>query len=740
MDSSLLDTHGKPLRPDQLDANARHRRRLSWFTAELHRQAANRRMMARCERAYDSEPLDPEMKRKIEARGQVATNHNEVKPQIDWLIGTERRMRVDFNVSPRESLEGSAVKDAEVKTKLLKWIDDTNRAGFERSYVADDGFKAGMGWLEVAVRGDSTDNPIYKGHVPWRFMLHDSIGNPRRDLTDCRYLFRIKPVDLDIAMAYFPDKQEALIRAAREVSRSSSLPAMMLADGGMIDIGMMTGDDWQDERYGISIDTFNPRERVLLLECWSYEPDFKAKNRKSSSSTDRAPLIMQCSIMTEHETLLEGQTPYRHNRYPFIPLWMYRNKATGLPYGPAKSLLAKQEALDRAMNKAMYEIAVDQVIIEESAINPKVMTLTEIRAEASDPSGMIILKDGGLAKFRKERGIANAQAHLEIVDRLKTSMQQESGVTAENLGAHTAAQSGKAIGLKQDQGSLLTAELFDNILLAHQMEGEITLSVAEQYIVQPMVASVKGERKQLDSVEINKPNPDWQPGMPEDQKYINDITLRQAQFVVGEQPWKATAAQAAFESMMELLGDLAPFAPQVVINMLDLVFEYADIPNKETVLQRIRAVTGQPGPDGTMTPDQIQAKQQATTMAQAEFEAKLATLKAQVAEATAKGNKLSVESVVKSLEGIYMAAQAAQVIGAAPLITPIADELLKSAGYQDQSGSVNTIDPAAVPQLPAPQPQIPPPRMGAGPLVGHESGIETAAPDGVNPQLEGAPA
>jgi hypothetical protein len=37
--------------------------------------------------------------------------------------------------------------------KLLKWLDDSNLAPFERSWAAEDAFKAGIGWIEVPDAG-----------------------------------------------------------------------------------------------------------------------------------------------------------------------------------------------------------------------------------------------------------------------------------------------------------------------------------------------------------------------------------------------------------------------------------------------------------------------------------------------------------------------------------------------------------------------------------------------------------
>jgi hypothetical protein len=709
-------------RTEKLDAQQRHQMRMGWFIAEAHRQAGNRAMRAKCERYYDSEQISATQRAEVEARGQEVVIFNEVKPTIDWLIGTERRTRIDFRVMPRDSIDRESTQDAEIKTKVLKWLADTNRAGFERSYAFDDAMKAGLGWLEVGVRGDTSDVPIYINAEPWRNMLHDSIGGSRMDLTDSRYVFRIKVVDLDIALSYFPDKEKELRKVRQDGSDLQAFSTWMAGSGTVLDLGLLNGSAWDAEDHAVPPDLFNPRERVLLVECWSVEPD-NSPQRSSPSVYDRQRMSMRVSIMTEYDTLMESWSPYKHGRFPFIPVWAYRNKRTGLPYSPVWPLVDKQDALNSAMSKALYEAGVNQTVAEVDAFENGVMTPEEAHAEMQDPQGMVLLKAGALVagKFESRRGTDLAKGQLMMAEQFRMGIRDGGSVTDANKGRETNATSGKAIGLQQDQGSVLSTELFDNALLARQMEGELSLSLAEQYMQRARAVALPGERRQSQMVEINKPGPDG--------TILNDITQRSAQFVIGEQAWRQTLAQAAFESLMEMLGNLAPVAPQVVVSMLDLVFEYADLPNKEAMLERIRTVTGQPGPDNQQTPEQIAAAQKKAALEEETFKLQLEQLRADVAEAVAKGEKLNAEAMRQRLEALYMAAQGGQVLAMAPGIAPLADELLASAGFQDQNAP-GVLDGMPQPQA-QPAPPIPDPLQTDGAMAGSMAGSQTPAPDGV---------
>ena len=703
----------------------RHDKRRAWFLAEASRQSANRAMMAKCEAFYDGNQYEFDDAQELRDRGQPVVVYNEVKPTIDWLIGTERKTRVDFLVVADDEGE-EADDDASLKTKLLKYLDETNRASFERSYAAEDAFKAGIGWIEVGLRGDKNGVPIYIGAESWRNILWDSMAT-KRDLSDARYLFRIKVVDLDVAIALFPDKKDKL-EACAQNGDDAEILRNWLGTGLIAGLDAFSSqDDKLDYLTAKPVDMFNTRERVLLLECWSREP-FHNKEPGPFGIADPMTWRIMCSIMTEKDTLIESWSPFKHDRFPFIPYWAYRNKRTGLPYSPICQLMGPQEALNHRMGRSLYEASANQLMMEEDSFNPEVMDIDEIRRELDDPHGTAVFARGALAggKIRDRDNNQSAQFQLNLAQYDQAAIRQMSGVTSENRGLDTNATSGRAVLAKQEQGSLITMELFDNLLFARQMEGEMALSLAEQFITQPMTVRTSGDSGKREYTRINDPQPDG--------TYLNDITQRQAHFTVGEQAWKQSFAEAAFEQLMQVMTQLASAAPQIVVNLLDVIFEmHPNLPRKQAILKRIRSVNGQADESGKMTPEQQAEMQQKQQMAQAQFEAQMAQFQAQIREAQAKGEKLEADAMAKRLEGLYLSAQAAQVLAMAPQITPVADELLKSVGFKDMNGP-GVIDPAAMPamQPPAAQPE-PIPDMQQ--MDGAMTGSETMAADGVQPGL-----
>lgn len=718
----------------------RFAQRKSWFTMELQRQSANRYQMALDEAYYDSEQWTADEKAELAGRGQNPVVYNEIAPMIDFLIGTEQRTRTDYEIMVRNDDSPEAEEDAEVKSKLMKYIEDINKAPFERSQAVAEQFKAGLGWLEAAAIGDPTKMPIRIRSESWRNMLHDSLG--RHMLTeDWRYLFRFKDVDFDIADAMLGYKMTDKLRKAVVHYDTRQVSDFMM--GGSTMGGMLPSfDDGLPRKWNtFDADAWvnNPRERLMLIECWSTEP-YRGMDPKGSTGNMDEPIRMRkrLSVMTEFDTLIEEWSPYKHGRYPFIPLWCYRRAKDGQPYGAIRRHRGPQDFINKHMSKVQFRMSVNQVRLEADALDDEVMDIDELREEVAAPDGILQFAAGALRDKKVEirDGLEFTEPELRLVAENRASIGRSSGVSNEEQGFGNEV-SGKARDIRKEQGATMTAGIFDMQRMARQIEGEIVLSLAEQYNTEPMTFSVPGEIKKREFVKINQPHPDGSG------RVLNDISERTAQFIIGEQAWDQALSQASFEAAMDMLGTLSKTAPQVVVSILDIVFELnPHLPKKARILQRIRQATGMPDPDKGPTPEQLAQNQKKEQMSDAQFQAQLQELLAKVAEAKAKGVKLTAEAFAKQLEGLYMAAEAAQIIALAPQLAPVMDELAKSAGFVDMDGPplVAPMAPGATPMQtaagqppPQPGPPIPPPTGGAGPLVGHEMGIHTPQPDGIRP-------
>jgi hypothetical protein len=376
-------------------------------------------------------------------------------------------------------------------------------------------------------------------------------------------------------------------------------------------------------------------------------------------------------------------------------MWGYRRYRDGMAYGVMRGMRDLQEDVNKRASKALWLLSSNRVVAEENAV----ADVEEARQEAARADGWISVRAGKSLKF--EKPTAEIAGNLEMMDRNVQFMRDVGGVTSANLGRGANQQSGIAIERQQDQGSLTSSELFDNKLLATKIAGQLRVSHIEQFMTREKAIRIMGDGKPIEWLEVNKVNPDTG-------EVVNDLTAQQADFTVSEQDYRESYARAALEQMMELLGQIATYAPQVVMSVLDLVVDSAEIKNKDEWVSRIRKLNGQRDPTKQVTEEEQQkafadAQKQALTdqMAMKQMHLQLKKLEGEI-------GKMDSDAILKRVQGMMSALQAAQQVAITPAIAPVADEIMRGAGFEDQKGqdpNIQTVQPAQqIPAQAAPQP------------------------------------
>jgi len=691
-----------------------HGKLRDWWTQAREVQSENR-----LEQSLDSDFKDglqwkEEDAAELRERGQAPLVYNRIKPAVDWVLGTERRSRMDFKVHARKDDDQ---KDAETKTALLKYLSDVNKTPFNVSRAFGDAATSGIGWLEDGIRGDSTDEPIFSRYESWRNIWHDPLSL-ERDLSDARYIFRSKYVDLDIAKAMFPSRARTLDMAASQanvysdISHEDEFLVGYYGQRGFSDgILFNSGRAFTDGSY-------NRRNRVRLIECWYRTPasmrvvrggrfdghsyddaneDMLGEiDEEYASVYDAVVMQMRVCIMTDHALLMSEDSPYAHNDFPFTPVWGYRRSRDNAPYGMVRNIRDPQENLNKRMSKALHILSTNQIVAHEDATSD----WDEIREEAARPDGMLLLDGRKDALFELKQDKQLAQQHVNLMEIDAQMIQDVSGVTDENLGKQTNAISGRAVNARQEQGSVITVELFDNLRYAFQLQGEKQLSLIEQFYSEAKVIRIVGDNGSPDFVELNKPEINPETGEVE---MLNDITSTKGDFIVDEQEYRATQRRAMFDMFSELFKSLDP---DTTMQLMDLMFEYSDLPGREEVVSRIRKINGQTDPNAQDDPEEMARieAQQAEEQKKKEqedrrIELELSKMEADVGKTAAETEKVGAdtvktgadtekvkaETVSKNVEALYQSTQVAAQIVALPETSMVADTVAGSAGYTDKN-------------------------------------------------------
>lgn len=729
-------------RPDEEEApketadeelQRRHGVLMELLEDEGERQSEERVQMAIDEDYYDHLQWRPEDAEVLMERGQAPVVFNEARQTIDWICGMEKRMRKDYKVLPRE--EGDEA-GAELKTKLVKYTDDVNLTHWQRSKAFKQTTAAGLSWIEEGINPDPEAEMIFSGTEDWRNVFRDSRSKALDYNEDARYLFRRKVTDLDYAIALLPAKAEFLKNSSYEFTENDGESDIWYlgekltnaSETQWTDTSARFGDRAAYVKRNGYYDS-GRRRSVELLECWYRVPEtvkvFAEGKLRGTIVDEKDPthqqalvekarlystvkMRMRVMICTKEQPLWDGPSPFKHNKFLLIPLWGYRRFRDGQPYGPMRGMRDIQDDTNKRRSKALLALSSNRIIMDADAVDD----VEELREEAARPDGIIVKNAGKNLSF--EKSMADFTGNLELAAQNTQLMRNSGGVTNENLGRDTNAQSGIAIERKQDQGSLTTSELFDNLMLTIKIAGQIRLSHIEQFWTEEKAVRIVGDNKPIEWIKVNQFD-------PATGQILNDITATQADFIVDTQDYRASLAQAAMDQMFELLGKIATFAPQVVLSVLDLLVESADIKNKDEWVTRIRKLNGQRDPTKPPTPEE-EASEKANQQKMAEREAlDLRMLKAKVEETENKAKVFKADEVFRRVETMFQALQAAGMLAATPGAAPAADAITASAGMDDaQAGGMQDLTPEPQPQLALPGMQVPAmaaPAMGAQPVL-----------------------
>jgi hypothetical protein len=722
VDATTLPTARKVDPERQLPADSgvieRHAVLMDCLRDEGDLQAEERLQMAIDSDYDDHLQWRPEDAQVLMDRGQAPLVFNEGRQTREWITGMQKRQRTDYKILPRERGD---VQSAEAKTKVFKYVSDANLAQWHESRAFKQAVISGLGWLEEGISTDPGVEQIYAGSEDWRNVFRDSRCLDF-DLKSARYLFRKKRTDLDYAMALLPYAKEHLRQQASEDLAGSQrqediwyLGERLTGSTEMAGVNSLPGR-YRDRSAYIGGPDARDRGRRLsvdLMEAWYRVPEAvkvfasgplkgktfdEADEGHQQLANDRWRLYsavtmrMRVMIATEAAPMWDGKSPFKHNNFLLVPVWGYRRGNDGQCYGIWRGMRDLNDDINKRASKALHAASSNRVVAKKNAVPD----LERARQEAARPDMFLEVKE--LNDIRFEKPTADMQMNMQMLSFNREIMRNIGGVTQANLGQNSNAVSGVAIGKQQDQGSIVTSEFPDNLRLAKQMAGRLRLSHIEQFMTEKQVIRILGENSPVQWLTVND--------VQEDGTVLNDISGREADFIIGEQNYRESFAQAAMESMMELLGQIAGYAPQVVMNVLDLVVDSAEITNKEEWVSRIRQLNGQRDPTKEPTPEEQAAQEDGKKKQAAAEQMQMEQLQLGMEKLRAEVAKLDTEAMLKRVESMFSALQAAQIVAMNPTVAPVADTIAKGAGFKDQDGEDPNL-PAAGAQPQPPQPPQP---------------------------------
>lgn len=633
----------------------------------------------------DGNQLSTELLKRLQATGVPPAKENVIGPAIAAICGFEEKTRTDWRVTPDGDPTGKDVADA--LNYRLNQAERFSKADAAMGEAFRPQAAVGLGWVEVA----RNSNPLeYKTRCRYihRNEIHWDMRAAEKDLSDARWLLRERFIHKERAARAFEEKAE-LITQAQTVSGLGGYGGYV-TEGGT-STGLLSAADanraWTTREQAWYR---HESDEVCLVELWYRRwvnvvllkmrggrvVEFDAGNTMHQAAVaggqgklERATVArVRRSYWMGPHLLHDSASPYPHPHFPYVPFWGYREDMTRVPFGLVRDMIFPQDNLNSSIAKLRWGMASTRTERTKGAV---AMTDDQFRRQIARPDADIILNPEAMSKlgarFEVKRDFELNNQQLQMMGDSRAALQRVGSITAAFQGQQGNATSGVQEQTQVEQSQIGIADLMGNFKEGRAMVGELLLALEIEDLGQEReVIVIEGDTiNPPRTVVLNEAVQD-ESGL---QYLSNDVQRTRLKVALSDVPSSSSFRAQQLSALSEAVKALPAQMQQVVMPfMLDLM----DLPRKEEIIKVIKDATQQTDPE--------QLRKQIEQELQRDLKERELDLRER--EVAAKEKLMAAQQVQTGVQAAYSAMQGGAQVAQMPMIAPIADEIMKGAGYQ----------------------------------------------------------
>lgn len=657
-------------------AQAQQRAAANWQRYQYARgrgHTAYQLQAQKCERFYLGAGLqwDPADVAALAATNRKAVEDNQIMQMVNTAIGYQIANRMDIDVAPRGF--GADDASAAVMGKVLKFVADDTKLHWRETEVFADGMIMQRGYFDIRMSFDKNAMGEVEIGVPDPL---DVMPDP-----DARSYDPEEWADVTIDRWYTLNQIEQIFgKAARQAVELFETADIGLNSGTDPVTRPRFGGDGPDATMAHYTSELNDNSTTLyhivdrqyrtyeMVLCAVYPTgDIRqipnATPEQKAAYTDQGAILVKrmqrrvkWMVSTRNVSLFDDYSPYPW--FTIVPFFPYFRR--GQTRGMVDNAISPQECLNKGLSQFQHilnTVANSGYYIESGSL-ANFKSIEEFQQNAAK-NGLVIEY---YAKSTKPEKIQPGQVPAGIVEYIA---QQRNAITAATGmdQALTASgplddMSGVAYQARQFAAQQKLAIPLDNLARTRHMIAQRILDLVQMFKDAPWViritdrdhygAEISKEISLNQPVEMTGPD-----GVPITQ-WLNDLTLGEYDLVISEQPMQITFDNSQFEQIRALAKDFGYRVPAAI------ALRYSNLADKAEVAKAIDdASAAQPDP----------------------------VADSQAALNQAKASQIAVDMMVKRIDAIYAATQAGAQIATIPQVASIADEVLQSAGFDDQNAA-----------------------------------------------------
>tara|TARA_R110000751_G_scaffold41243_3_gene96932 strand:- start:2145 stop:4208 length:2064 start_codon:yes stop_codon:yes gene_type:complete len=430
---------------------------------------------------------------------------NRCGPVIDVVCGQEINNRQEVRYIPRE--QGDS-KVSEILTGAADWVRDQCDAEDEESDAFHDMVVCGMGWTETRMDyDDDLDGAVIIERIDPLEMHWDS-GSRKRNLTDSRWMMRVKEFTLKEIKERWPDK-------ADEITGPDALWGDDLDDESPH--VTHAGDQYQ----GAEETTDIKKERMVKVmhhQWWDKEDiwrvadpltggiselDQKSYNKMEErfietgiqlQGVKQKRKIYKQAFIAGEVLLEESDNPAKEG-FTYRAMTGKRDRNTNTWFGLLRGMKDPQRWANKWLSQIMHIINSNSkggLMAEQDAfVNPR-----KAESEWSDPTSITMFKAGALQanKVMEKKPITYPAGLDKLMEFAVSSIRDVSGVNVDMLGNREGSgTSGVQDAMRRDQGVTILATLFNSLRRYRKEQGRLLLGFIQEYISDGRLVKIIGE-------------------------------------------------------------------------------------------------------------------------------------------------------------------------------------------------------------------------------------------------------
>lgn len=500
---------------------------------------------------------------------------NRVGPMLDMVGGLEITNRQELRYIPREPTD---LRVTETLGGIAKYYRDQADAEDEESDAFLESAICGLGWTETRMDYDYEQEGEICIEKVDPFEMYFDPSAQKTNLSDAKYLFRVKELTKEQFQESFPDAPDD-IGNGMDLSFDDT---ELMKDNPKDQYEVGDPQDRSRGKYWVVEYQWCEKVPVAVVAGEKGPVDIPMdRYKKISESTNlKAAKRRQTkyfrAFMCGNVLLKKGPSPCEHG-FTYKAITAKRDRNKGCWYGIVRPLKDPQRWANKWLSQTLHILnsnAKGGHFIEQGNLaNPRTF-----EADSAKPGSNILVKS--IEKI-KERSVAQFPSGFDKMTSIAVNaMPQVTGINYELMGMTDRDQAGIVENARKQAGFTIVARLFNSLRKYRKEQGRLLMYFIQKYIpAGTMVRIGDGESAQYVPL-------------------IKDPNVLKYDVVVDDAPFSPNQKEAVWSAMQQLFPVLAKMP--VPAQAWGELIKYSPLP--ASAAEKITAAISQPMPD----PEQAQ--------------------------------------------------------------------------------------------------------------------------------------